>query len=147
MSAVRMRLSRAKGFRLQAASRALNGLEAVAVARPGRWGNPFPVETIARGLRLGASFAGESHFGALYRTYFDGLPGGPPSLARLAERRAPQIAAELFAALAEDFRAADPGGYAAWLAPLKGRNLACWCGALSPCHGDVLLRLAAEVCP
>lgn len=38
---VRLRLSRAKGFRLQAASRALNGLPAVSVARPGRWGNPY----------------------------------------------------------------------------------------------------------
>jgi hypothetical protein len=38
---VRMRLSRAKGFNLQAASLALNGLPAVNVARPSKWGNPF----------------------------------------------------------------------------------------------------------
>lgn len=25
---------------------------------------------------------------------------------------------------------------------LRGRNLACWCKVGSPCHGDVLLRLA-----
>lgn len=25
---------------------------------------------------------------------------------------------------------------------LKGRNLACWCGADAPCHADVLLELA-----
>jgi hypothetical protein len=24
---------------------------------------------------------------------------------------------------------------------LRGRNLACWCAAGSPCHGDVLLKL------
>lgn len=40
---VRLTLSRRKGFRLQAASRAINGLAAVTVARPGRWGNPFAI--------------------------------------------------------------------------------------------------------
>ena len=38
---VRMRLSSAKGFSLQAASRAINGLPAVNCARPGKWGNPW----------------------------------------------------------------------------------------------------------
>jgi hypothetical protein len=40
---VRIPLSRRKGFRLQAASRAVNGLEAITVARPSRWGNPFVI--------------------------------------------------------------------------------------------------------
>lgn len=40
---VRLQLSRRKGFDLQALSRATNGLEAVAVVRPHRWGNPFVV--------------------------------------------------------------------------------------------------------
>lgn len=40
---IRLRLSRRRGFDLQAASRAANGLPAVNVARPGKWGNPFPV--------------------------------------------------------------------------------------------------------
>lgn len=38
---IRLVLSRRQGFNLQAASRAANGLEAVIVARPSRWGNPF----------------------------------------------------------------------------------------------------------
>ena len=38
---VRLSLSRRKGFNLQAASHARNGLAAVVVARPSRWGNPF----------------------------------------------------------------------------------------------------------
>lgn len=37
----RLQLSRRKGFRLQTASRALNGLPAVNVARPSKWGNPY----------------------------------------------------------------------------------------------------------
>lgn len=40
---VRLRLSRAKGFDLQAHSLAINGLPAVNVARPSKWGNPYKV--------------------------------------------------------------------------------------------------------
>lgn len=40
---VRLRLSRAKGFDLQRLSRETNGLPAVVVARPTRWGNPWRV--------------------------------------------------------------------------------------------------------
>ena len=29
-----------------------------------------------------------------------------------------------------------------WLAPLRGKDLACWCKLDAPCHADVLLRLA-----
>jgi hypothetical protein len=29
-----------------------------------------------------------------------------------------------------------------YLAPLKGKNLACWCELSDPCHADVLLREA-----
>ncbi len=39
----RIQLSRRKGFNLQAASKALNGLDALKCARPSKWGNPFIV--------------------------------------------------------------------------------------------------------
>ena len=42
---VRIRLSRSKGFILQEYSHALNGLDAVSVARPSRWGNPYKIGT------------------------------------------------------------------------------------------------------
>jgi Domain of unknown function (DUF4326) len=29
-----------------------------------------------------------------------------------------------------------------FLAPLRGKNLSCWCPLNAPCHADVLLRLA-----
>ena len=29
-----------------------------------------------------------------------------------------------------------------WLAPLRGRDLVCWCPMDQPCHADVLLELA-----
>lgn len=40
---VRLRLRRTKGFDLQKLSLETNGLPAVNVARPSRWGNPFPI--------------------------------------------------------------------------------------------------------
>jgi hypothetical protein len=40
---VRLQLSRAKGFNLQALSLATNGLPAVKVDRSTKWGNPFKV--------------------------------------------------------------------------------------------------------
>jgi hypothetical protein len=43
MKPVGLQLSRKKGFDLQKVSVALNGLPAVSVARPSRWGNPFVV--------------------------------------------------------------------------------------------------------
>ena len=48
----RLRLSRERGFNLQEHSRAVNGLEAVNVARPSKWGNPYRV-----GIRLFATAA------------------------------------------------------------------------------------------
>ena len=43
MTPVRIQLSRKAGFNLQAHSRSLNGLDAVNVARPSKWGNPFRI--------------------------------------------------------------------------------------------------------
>jgi hypothetical protein len=52
---IRLQLSRAKGFDLQAMSVTRNGRKAVVVSRPGRWGNPWkvgdgisPEEAVAR---------------------------------------------------------------------------------------------------
>lgn len=59
-----------------------------------------------------------------------------------------------FAAWLESF---SPQALAAYLAPLRDKDLACWCplvdheGQLVPCHRDVLLRLAnreeSPLCP
>jgi len=40
---VRLRLSRARGFDLQALSRSVNGLAAINCARPGKWGNRYRI--------------------------------------------------------------------------------------------------------
>lgn len=32
--------------------------------------------------------------------------------------------------------------YPDWIAPLRGKDLACWCKLDQPCHADVLMKLA-----
>jgi len=46
---LRLQLSRRKGFNLQAISLATNGLPAVNVARPSKWGNPYRIEPAFEG--------------------------------------------------------------------------------------------------
>lgn len=41
-----------------------------------------------------------------------------------------------------DMKLYEPEKYEAFLAPLRGKNLACWCKIGAPCHRDVLLELA-----
>ena len=111
-----MQVSLRRGFDLQAASRALNGLPAKLVTRPGRWGNPFAIDEVAAryGLDRAAAqakavaMAGEWLHGTLDPTL---SPGPPPSR--------------------EEIRA-----------ELGGHNLACWCRPGTPCHADVLIALA-----
>lgn len=108
---LRMQLSRAKGFNLQAASIALNGLPAVNCSRPGPWGNPFIVGQA--GTR--------AHCIYLFELLLDGFYAISPERAPLAAQRALVV------------HAADH-----WKT-LKHRNLACWCPVSAACHCDVLL--------
>lgn len=114
MTPVRLRLSRARGFDLQAVSLATNGLPAVNVARPSKWGNPFIVGK--DGTRADC-----------VDVYTKVLAIGPcltlsPSIDTQQECRKH---------VAEN------------LQTLRGRNLACWCALDGkPCHADVLLELA-----
>jgi hypothetical protein len=64
---VRLRLSRSKGFNLQRHSAEVNGLAAVNVARPGKWGNPYKVGTclIADAESAVMAFAANSPVGRL----------------------------------------------------------------------------------
>lgn len=48
----RLQLSRRRGFNLQALSLTTNGLEAVRVCRPSKWGNPFPVSEWGRDIAI-----------------------------------------------------------------------------------------------
>jgi len=114
----RMQVSRKAGYDLQAASRALNGLPAKLVTRPGKWGNPFSIDDVAAryGLERAAAqakavaMAGEWLGGTLDKKL---SPGPAPSRAEIR-------------------------------AALAGHNLACWCRPGTPCHADVLIELAND---
>lgn len=112
----RVQLSRHRGFSLQAASQALNGLPARRVTRPGRWGNPFSIAETAATYGLDAE-AAQAKAVALCAQWLHGTldpalsPHSPPSRAEIR-------------------------------AGLAGYNLACWCRPGTPCHADVLLEIA-----
>jgi hypothetical protein len=106
----RIQLKRSRGWRLPE--------NAVSVARPGRWGNPFRI-----GSELSFPFS-----------ELDEPCGGS-----VVRDRAHAV--EIFAIYA---RITTGYGFLAHR-ELAGKDLACWCpldGA--PCHADVLLKLAAE---
>lgn len=102
----RIRLSRAKGFRLP--------LNAINVARPGKWGNPFIVgqhgtreQCVAMFIQLTRGFIDLAH------------PIGVEAQQTFYRRVRRSI---------DD---------------LEGYNLACWCPLDGkPCHGDWLIHLA-----
>ncbi|MGX9983914.1 DUF4326 domain-containing protein [Methylobacterium fujisawaense] len=128
---VRMRLSRAPGADLQAASRALNGLPAVVVSRPSVYGNPFSVAS-ARAYLADVKDAGlhtrdETAHVIAVRWFEEWMAG---RLAGETPKRPPS---------------ADR------VAALRGKNLACWCVLPEPgqpdhCHAAALLRLANIRC-
>jgi hypothetical protein len=111
-----MQVSRRRGFDLQGASRALNGLPAKLVTRPGKWGNPFSIDDVAAryGLaRMEAQAKAVAMAGEWLRGTLDPKlsPGPPPSRDAIRNE-------------------------------LRGYNLACWCKPGTPCHADVLIELA-----
>ena len=111
---IRIQLSRKRGFELQAKSRAANGLPAVNVARPTKWGNPFVV-----GKDGDASYCVELHRNLV-------RDGWIAITARCGIE--PQRSALLDVKLS--------------IGELRGHNLACWCKAGKLCHADVLLEMA-----
>ncbi|EHK56869.1 DUF4326 domain-containing protein [Allomesorhizobium alhagi] len=111
---VRLRLSRRAGFDLQAHSRQVNGLEAVNVARPGVWGNPFIV--------------GKDGDRAYCVDLYKALLAGMIPLGKSVRH------GELLAARLRVIAGIDR---------LRGKNLACWCALDGkPCHAEVLLDIA-----
>lgn len=113
---------------------------AVVVARPTKWGNPWKVgnpgtfwlpkwtvkdQPLECALNAGQATA---LYGNLLRARFAFLL---PGALNYAGRR--RCRCEIL----------DHGaGIIADLHELRGRDLACWCSLDSPCHGDILLELA-----
>jgi hypothetical protein len=121
---VRLQLSRAKGFDLQAWSRQVNGLEAVNVARPTKWGNPYVCH----------------HPNSLIlRERMD------PKTAVLSFRMTLQKAGGWFPVPLPWPKGKIPAQFTTVddvKRELRGKNLACWCETGAACHADVLLELA-----
>jgi len=116
MKPTRLQLRRTKGFNLQELSKRINGLRAVKVSRPSKWGNPYGVS------------------GNWLIPYFDddeAIEYGEPETAR-------REAIEGFKEYLTEKLESDPE----FLKPLRGKNLACWCKLSEPCHADILLELA-----
>lgn len=115
-SPVRLRLSRAKGFDMQAFSRSINGLPGFNVSRPSPWGNPFMV---------GRDGSREDCWN-MHRHMLNGL---------LAVACGPEI---------EDLSAAKSYFLANWR-QLVGHNCFCWCNISLPgkpdhCHAATLIE-------
>lgn len=119
----RIQLSRAKGFNLQAASQAANGLPAVNVARPSRWGNPFAARQIETKRPKGKSWATVD------------FEEGDNVVLAASEKAATEYAVDWY----RDYIDTD---HEHIRKELRGKNLACWCKPGARCHADVLLEVA-----
>lgn len=122
---VRLQRSRRKGFNLQAHSLATNGLPAVNVARPSKWGNPFD-----------------------WQEWLDDAKSFPRELPYADDRKrwcCVQAVDEYENWISGRGEPHDPTPPP--LSEIRGlsrKNLACWCevGGTWACHADVLLDLA-----
>lgn len=110
--------------------------DAVVVARPSRWGNPF---------KVGARYLTRTYWhrapspdvmGRDEGSTYDSWGSDQQIVARVRDRA---HAVELFRAWVTYH---DDVWTPERLTPLTGRDLACWCPLDEPCHADVLLDLA-----
>jgi hypothetical protein len=99
----------------------------VSVARPSRWGNPFPVDEYGLGRSL-----------ALFRVALYG--GWNPGL---LDQNQPDEYWDLTYSRSQEWRK-RVGGVPAEVAryELRGLNLMCFCPLDRPCHADALLAVA-----
>lgn len=116
---VRIQRSRARGWRMPAGT--------VSVTRPGKWGNPYPVDPI--GIELSMRL-----FASTAEGVWDPSNIGPE--------------------VADDVRTRLYDAHCAWRKrlgyhpieaarhELRGKNLACWCALSSRCHAEILLEIA-----
>lgn len=152
---VRLQLSRAKGFNLQSHSRAVNGLDAVKVARPTIWGNPFVIGEASGVFAADDKFPAETMIPALtrtdvmrlYRDLVNGFicpemfPHGHNWNTRFKKMTDGAHASEM----AELYLKAKNLGCFCHLCPThkeKGKPLGVVCAECDPCHVDVLLEVA-----
>lgn len=121
----RIQRRRTKGWRMPE--------DAIYVGRPTRWGN-----TVALHGRTTAIRVGDVYDWPTISTYFEGsnveflIVNGLVTIT-------PELAVAMFRL---DIANWNHDTRTRWLAPLRGRDLVCWCRLDQPCHADVLLELA-----
>lgn len=118
----RIQLSRQKGWRLPP--------DAVSVARPTRWGNPYRVGHVECALRPGGVCYRVARDGKIIRDHIDSLV------------QAHEIAVDAYRTAFVNGNL--PYGRGEARAHLRGKDLGCWCKPSHPCHVDVLLPIVNE---
>lgn len=127
---IRLQLSRRKGYSLQSASIAANGLPAHRVTRPGLFGNPFAVTAgrdTASAVRAFRGFLRTWSESAIAdgTRFEDGTEAPVAGIGMIVLRN--RIRANIWR--------------------LRGHNLACFCAPGTPCHADIYLALMATDWP
>src|SRR2546423_9236549 len=109
---------------------------AVYVGRATRWGNPFRI------------YHGHSSIGphwSMARETWRHIPASECVHGYVTSSHLDEGApVELYQALLQVRARDESERLREWLAPLVGRDLACWCPLDQPCHADVLLKIANE---
>jgi hypothetical protein len=101
----------------------------VSVTRPGKWSNPF---RIGGYFMIGDPNGRSGLFAMAWCEAITEIGQRDPRFTKI-ETKAQAV--EFFKKIAEQ-RSAE------FWAPLRGKNLACFCGLDEPCHADVELELA-----
>lgn len=133
----RIRLSRAKGWRLPAG--------AVVVSRPSRWGNPWKAEVVDGVGWCCTDTRNRLTIRAATRAEVVGGTGWCCTDTRTGLTTQAADRAEAHRLAVENYRAwisASAADLAAARTELRGRALACWCPPDMPCHADVLIEVA-----
>lgn len=125
----RIQRKRTKGWRMPE--------NAAYVGRGSRWGNPFNVQS-------GHHIVGPAWGDA--RDNWGRVSAANVSVAYVSSSTAlvPADSIDHFKTLMSVRQRDEGGRMEAWLKPLRGKDLACWCPLDKPCHADVLLELANQ---
>ena len=106
--------------------------DAVIVARPSKWGNPF---------RVGSTYLVLHNMGWGVATWREAGPFNEfGEVVKLADS---EQAVEMFRHWMHS--CLTTAKHKTDISPLRGHDLACWCPLDQPCHADVLLELANPV--
>lgn len=131
-SPVRLQLSRASGFNLQALSISTNGLTAIKVDRSSPFGNHYRVEKDRYAIVT-------PWLVTMRGTVVEKFDSNAEAI-EIAVRR---FEADVTQTGPHNHRRMEPVPTPVdIIKALRGRNLACWCEPGAPCHADILLRIA-----